>query len=204
MKIVLASNNPGKLQELQALLQPLGVQLLAQGALFSGQAPEPYITFVENALNKARFAAERTGLPAIADDAGLCLAHLGGLPGVRTADYCTQFGYPKSDDNNVRALLERMRGVRDRRAVMVSTLVGVRHAQDPEPLIATGRVRGHITEARRGSGGFGFDPVMYLEALGQTFAEMPPAVKHAHSHRGHAVRHMLALVREHWLDVGTL
>jgi len=187
------------LQELQALLAPLGVQLLAQGQFFAAEAPEPHATFVENALAKARFAAVRTGLPAIADDAGLCLAHLGGRPGVHTADWCTQFGYAKSDENNVRALLEQMRGVAQRRAVMVSVLVGVQHPQDPEPLIATGRVCGQISEARRGSGGFGFDPVMYLPELGQTFAEMAPQAKHAHSHRGHAARHMLELVRACWL-----
>jgi len=199
MKIVLASNNQGKLQELRALLAPLGVQLLAQGQFFSGEAPEPHDTFIENALAKARFAAVRTGLPAIADDAGLCLAHLGGLPGVHTADWCTRLGYAKSDDNNVRALLEQMHGVADRRASMVSVLVGVRHSADPEPLIASGRVCGQIAQARCGSGGFGFDPVMYLPEVGQTFAQMSLEAKHAHSHRGRAARRMLELVRAHWL-----
>lgn len=108
MKIVLASNNRGKLAELQSILAPLGVQLIAQGDLFAGEAPEPHCTFVENALAKARFAAEKTGLPAIADDAGLCLDAFGGLPGVQTAYYCTQFGYEKSDANNVQAVLEQL------------------------------------------------------------------------------------------------
>lgn len=199
MKIVLASNNRGKLAELQAMFEPLGVQLLRQGELFEGEAPEPHCTFVENALSKARFAAERTGLPAIADDAGLCLDHFGGLPGVDTAYYCTRFGYEKSDDNNVLALLEQMQGVSNRRAAMVSTLVGVRSATDPEPLIAVGRVQGLITTERQGSNGFGFDPVMYLPELGMTFAQMAPEIKHAHSHRGRATQTMLGLLRERWL-----
>jgi XTP/dITP diphosphohydrolase len=199
MKIVLASNNRGKLAELQAMFAPLGVELIRQGDLFDGEAPEPYGTFVENALSKARFAAEHTGLPAIADDAGLCVQHFGGLPGVDTAYYCTQFGYEKSDDNNVRALLEQMQGVENRRAAMVSTLVGVRSPKDPEPLIAVGRVQGILTTERRGTQGFGFDPVMFIPEVGMTFAEMAPELKHAHSHRGRSAQAMLALVRERWL-----
>ncbi|MEG0150250.1 MAG: RdgB/HAM1 family non-canonical purine NTP pyrophosphatase [Comamonas sp.] len=199
MKIVLASNNRGKLAELQAMFAPLGVELICQGDLFEGEAPEPYGTFVENALSKARFAAEHTGLPAIADDAGLCVDHFGGLPGVDTAYYCTQFGYEKSDDNNVLAILEQLQGVENRRAAMVSTLVAVRSPKDPEPLIAVGRVQGLITTERRGNQGFGFDPVMYLPEVGMTFAEMSPEVKHAHSHRGRSSQKMLAMVRERWL-----
>ena len=199
MKIVLASNNRGKLAELQAMFAPLGVELIRQGDLFEGEAPEPYGTFVENALSKARFAAEKTGLPAIADDAGMCVDHFGGLPGVDTAYYCTQFGYEKSDDNNVRALLEQMQGVENRRAAMVSTLVGVRSPKDPEPLIAVGRVQAVLTTERRGSNGFGFDPVLLIPELGLTFAEMTPDVKHAHSHRGRSSRKMIELVKESWL-----
>jgi XTP/dITP diphosphohydrolase len=198
MKIVLASNNRGKLAELQAMFAPLGVELVRQGDLFEGEAPEPHCTFVENALSKARFAAERTGLPAIADDAGMCVEHFAGLPGVDTSYYCTQFGYEKSDANNVRALLEQLQGVHNRRAAMVSTLVGVRSPRDPEPLIAVGRVECLIATECRGSNGFGFDPVLYLPELGQTFAEMAPELKHAHSHRGRATQLMLALVRERW------
>ncbi|QIL43189.1 RdgB/HAM1 family non-canonical purine NTP pyrophosphatase [Acidovorax sp. HDW3] len=199
MRIVLASNNQGKLAELQTLFAPLGVQLVAQAQLGVGEAPEPHCTFVENALAKARFAAEHTGLPAIADDAGLCVHVFGGLPGVDTAYYATEFGYAKGDDNNVRALLEQLQGHSDRRAAMVSTLVAVRSPRDPEPLIAIGRVEGEITRERRGSGGFGFDPVMLLPALGQTFAELPAEVKNAHSHRGRAAQQMLQLLRERWL-----
>lgn len=199
MKIVLASNNQGKLAELQTLLAPLGVELVAQSALGVGEAPEPHCTFVENALAKARFASAHTGLPALADDAGLCVHAFGGLPGVDTAHYCTQFGYARSDDNNVRALLEQLQGHTDRRAAMVSTLVAVRHPRDPEPLIAVGRVQGEITTERRGQGGFGFDPVMFLPELGHTFAELPTEVKNAHSHRGRSSQQMLQLLRTHWL-----
>ncbi len=199
MKIVLASNNQGKLVELQAMFQPLGVELLPQGALMQGESPEPYGTFLENALAKARFASEHTGLPAIADDAGLCVAAFGGLPGVDTAYYCTQFGYEKSDDNNVRALLEQMQGVADRRAAMVSTLVAVRHPKDPEPLVAVGRVGAMIALQPEGDGGFGFDPVLFIPELGMTFAQMTAEMKHAHSHRGRSSRLMLELVRENWL-----
>ncbi len=199
MKIVLASNNQGKLVELQAMFLPLGVELLPQGALMDGEAPEPFGTFLENALSKARFASEHTGLPAIADDAGLCVAAFGGLPGVDTAYYCEQFGYAKSDANNVRALLEQMEGVADRRAAMVSTLVAVRHPKDPEPLVAVGRVSAHIATQPVGDGGFGFDPVLFIPELGKTFAQMTPEVKHAHSHRGRSSRLMLELVRSNWM-----
>lgn len=200
MKIVLASNNQGKLAELQAMFAPLGVSLVPQGELMDGEAPEPYATFLENALTKARFASERTGLPAIADDAGLCVAAFGGLPGVDTAYYCTQFGYEKSDANNVRALLAQMVGVTDRRAAMVSTLVAVRHPKDPEPLVAVGRVATEITTEPLGDGGFGFDPVLLIPELGMTFAQMTTEVKHAHSHRGRASRLMMALLQDSWLS----
>ena len=198
MQLVLASNNRGKLAELQQLLAPLGVQLIAQAELGVGEAEEPFHTFVENALAKARFAAAHTGLPALADDAGLCVHAFGGLPGVQTAHYATQFGYTKGDANNVRALLEQMAGIDDRRAAMVSTLVAVRSPADPEPLIAVGRVAGSIARTPRGAGGFGFDPIMELPALGRTFAELPAEQKNALSHRGRATRQMLELMRENW------
>ena len=197
-KLVLASNNAGKLAELQALFAPLGVELVRQADLGIPEAPEPHRTFIENALAKARHAARLSGLPAIADDAGLCVEAFGGLPGVDTAYYATTRGYPKGDDHNVTALLEQMHDVADRRAALVSTLVALRHADDPEPLVATGRAPGLITRERVGTQGFGFDPVMYLPALGKTFAELPPEVKNAHSHRGQAAQQMLALMRERW------
>jgi XTP/dITP diphosphohydrolase len=199
MRLVLASNNAGKLAELQQLFAPLGVELVRQSELGVGEADEPFRTFVENALAKARHAAAATGLPAIADDAGLCVNAFGGLPGVDTAYYATQFGYPKGDANNVRALLEQMAAIDDRRAALVSTLVALRSADDPEPLIAVGRAPGEITREPLGDNGFGFDPVMFLPSLGQTFAQLPPDVKNAHSHRGQAARAMLALMRAHWM-----
>ena len=197
-KIVLASNNQGKLAELQAMFAPLGVELVRQGDLHIGEAEEPFHTFVENALAKARHAARESGLPAVADDAGLCVDAFGGLPGVQTAYYATQFGYAKSDDNNVRALLEQMANVDNRRAALVSTLVAVRHPDDPEPLIAVGRAVGEITRAPVGSNGFCFDPIMFIPRFGKTFAELPVEVKNANSHRGQAAQQMLALMRERW------
>jgi XTP/dITP diphosphohydrolase len=199
MQIVLASNNPGKLAELMPLFAPLGVELIAQGALGVPEAPEPYKTFVENSLTKARNASRHTGLPAIADDAGLCIDAWGGLPGVDTAYYCVQHGYEKSDDNNRRAVLEQMANEPNRRAKMVSTIVAVRSEFDPEPLIAVGRVHGEITREAIGSNGFGFDPVMWIASLGKTMAQLDPAHKNQISHRGQSARHMVELIRAHWL-----
>ena len=199
MKLVLASNNKGKLAELQAMFAPLAVTLVQQSALGISEADEPFHTFVENALAKARHAAQHSGLPALADDAGLCVDAFGGLPGVQTAFYGTQFGYDKGDVGNVRALLEQLDGVANRRAALVSTLVAVRSPQDPEPLIAVGRVVGEIARQPMGSNGFGFDPVMFIPEFGKTFAELPVEVKNAHSHRGRAAQQMLALMRERWL-----
>ncbi|HSV61039.1 MAG TPA: RdgB/HAM1 family non-canonical purine NTP pyrophosphatase [Variovorax sp.] len=198
MKLVLASNNAGKLAELQQLFAPLGIALVRQSELGVGEAEEPHRTFVENALAKARHASAATGLPAIADDAGLCVDAFGGLPGVDTAFYATQFGYPKGDANNVRALLEQMQGLANRRAALVSTLVALRRHDDPEPLIAVGRAVGEITQEPIGDNGFGFDPVMFLSQFGKTFAQLPTEVKNANSHRGQAARTMLELMRERW------
>jgi len=199
MKIVLASNNLGKLAELQAMLAPLGVELIRQADLCIPEAEEPFRTFVENALAKARHAAKISGLPALADDAGLCVDAFGGLPGVDTAFYCTQFGYAKSDDNNKLALLEQMASIDQRGAALVSTLVAVRSADDPEPLIAAGRVVGEITRQPVGDNGFGFDPVMFLPEFGKTFAQLPVEIKNANSHRGKAARQMLELIRQRWM-----
>jgi len=198
-KIVLASNNQGKLRELQEMLAPLGLELVRQGELGIPEAEEPHRTFLENALAKARHAARLSGLPALADDAGLCVDAFGGLPGVDTAYYATQFGLDKGDDNNVRALLEQMAGLDNRRAALVSTLVALRSADDPEPLVAVGRVVGEIARERRGSNGFGFDPVMFIPEFGKTFAELPIEVKNANSHRGRAAHAMVELIRRNWL-----
>ena len=199
MKIVLASNNRGKLAELHAMFAPLGFELISQAELGVPEAPEPYRSFVENALAKARNAAQHSGLPALADDAGLCVDAFGGLPGVDTADYATQFGYEKGDDNNVTALLAQMRGISNRRAALVSTLVAVRSPLDPEPLIAVGRAVGEIAREPVGSNGFGFDPVMWIPEFGKTFAQLPVEVKNANSHRGRAARAMVELMRSNWL-----
>ena len=198
--LVLASNNVGKLAELQVLFAPLGWQLRPQSEFNTPEADEPFHTFVENALAKARHAAAHTGMPAVADDAGLCVDAFNGLPGVQTAHYATQFGYSKGDANNVRALLEQLDGVTQRRAALVSTLVAVRNPQDPEPLIAMGRVVGEITAAPRGSHGFGFDPVMFIPELGKTFAELDPDVKNQYSHRGRAARQLVALMQAQWVS----
>ena len=198
-KVVLASNNVGKLGELQVMFGPLGLTLHRKSELGFPEADEPFRTFVENALAKARHAARLSQLPALADDAGLCVEAFGGLPGVDTAFYATQFGYKKGDDNNVRALLEQMAGLDERRAALVSTLVAVRSVDDPEPLIAVGRVMGEITREPVGSNGFGFDPVMWIPAFGKTFAQLPIEVKNANSHRGKAARQMMDLMRERWL-----
>jgi XTP/dITP diphosphohydrolase len=196
--MVLASNNAGKLAELQNMFSSLHVQLVRQSELNISEAPEPYKTFVENALTKARHASEQSGLAAVADDAGLCIDAFGGLPGVDTAFYCTQFGYEKSDANNVKAVLEQMASLENRRAAMVSTLVAVRSAFDPEPLIAVGRVVVEIARTPMGENGFGFDPILYLPAFGKTFAQMPEDVKNANSHRGRSSQAMVALMRERW------
>ncbi|MDP3618530.1 MAG: non-canonical purine NTP pyrophosphatase [Ramlibacter sp.] len=197
--MVLASNNLGKLAELRAMFSPLPIELVRQSDLGIGEAEEPHRTFVENALAKARHASRESGLAAIADDAGLCVQAFGGLPGVDTAFYATQFGYEKGDDNNVRALLEQLKPHADRRAALVSTLVAVRTPDDPEPLIASGRVAGVIALEPAGGNGFGFDPVMFIPEFGKTFAQLPPEVKNANSHRGKAAQQMLGLIRERWL-----
>ena len=198
-KIVLASNNAGKLIELGQLFEPLGITLIKQSDLQITEAAEPFFTFVENALAKARHAAGASGLPAIADDAGLCVDAFNGLPGVDTAYYATQFGMAKGDANNVTALLNNMQGIHNRRAALVSTLVAVRHAKDPEPLIAVGRATGLISQTTIGEGGFGFDPIMWIESEGKTFAQMSSEDKNRLSHRGQAARLMLTMLKERWL-----
>jgi XTP/dITP diphosphohydrolase len=201
MKLVLASNNQGKLFEMQALLAPLaahGVAIISQSELSVPEAEEPFKTFLENALTKARNAARHTGLPALADDAGLCVDAFNGLPGVDTAYYATQFGLPKGDDNNVTALLDQMKNVANRRAALVSTLVAVRTPDDPEPLVAVGRAVGKITKERIGAGGFGFDPVLFIPEIGKTFAQLSPEEKNARSHRGQAARLMVELIQKNW------
>ena len=198
LRLVLASNNAKKLTELQTLFAPLGVDLVSQGALGIGEAEEPHITFVENALAKARHAAQHASAAAIADDSGLCVEALGGAPGVLSARYATLFGGAKSDADNNRMLLQNMQAIDDRRARFVSALVAVRSADDPEPLVALGRWHGEVLREPQGDGGFGYDPLMFIPALGLTVAQLSADVKNAHSHRAIAARQMLALMREVW------
>jgi XTP/dITP diphosphohydrolase len=198
MRLVLASNNAKKLAEMQALFSPLGLELVTQGSLRIPEAEEPYPTFVENALAKARHAAQASASAAIADDSGLCVEALGGAPGVLSARYATLFGRPKDDAENNRVLLEKMSGITDRRSRFVSALVAVRSAEDPEPLIAFGRWEGEVLTASRGDGGFGYDPLMFIPLLGRSVAELDAATKNTHSHRAIAARQMLALMRDVW------
>jgi len=183
-KLVVASNNPGTLREFQHLLQPLGLEVVTQGQLGIGEAEEPHATFVENALAKARHASRLSGLPALADDSGICVTALDGAPGVHSARYA---GEPKSDQRNNEKLLREMNGVSDRRAHYYCVLVLVRHADDPQPLIAEGEWHGEIAHAERGEGGFGYDPLFWLPELGKMSAELDRDQKHALSHRGKAL-----------------
>jgi len=198
---VLASNNAKKLVELQALLAPIGAELITQGSLDITEAEEPHLTFIENALAKARHAARASGLPALADDSGLCVDALGGAPGVLSARYATLFGAPnapKSDVDNNRVLLEHMAEHNDRRAHFLCALVAVRHADDPEPLVAMGRWRGELLRQYRGSGGFGYDPLMFIPAFGQTVAELSAEIKNQHSHRSIAAADLLQQIQTLW------
>lgn len=185
MKLVLASNNAKKLKELSEILAPLGWELVPQGELGVPEAEEPHLTFVENALAKARHAAQLTGLPALADDSGLCVDALGGAPGVLSARYA---GEPKSDARNNDKLLTDLAGQSNRAAHFTCLLVFVRHADDPQPLIAEGEWHGQIIADHRGAGGFGYDPLFFVPSVGQTAAEMPTETKHQLSHRGQALQ----------------
>jgi XTP/dITP diphosphohydrolase len=191
-KLVLASNNAGKLKELSALLAPLGIELIAQGELGVPETEEPHCTFLENALAKARHAAAVTGLPALADDSGLCVDALLGAPGVQSARYA---GEPKSDARNNEKLLAALRDEPNRRARFVSLLVLVRHPEDPQPLIAEGEWQGEILRAPRGEGGFGYDPLFLDLESGVASAELPPDIKNQRSHRGKAIAALLARIR---------
>ncbi len=191
MKLVLASNNAKKLKELDAILAPLGWELVPQGALGVPEAEEPHATFVENALTKARHAARQTGLPALADDSGLCVDALGGAPGVQSARYA---GEPRSDARNNARLLAELVELGEggqRRAHFVSVIVFVRHADDPQPIVAEGEWDGEILSAARGDHGFGYDPLFYLRDLDRTAAELDAAEKNRRSHRGQALARLV-------------
>ena len=188
-KLVLASNNGKKMQELNALLAPLGFEVIPQGQLGIPEAEEPHCTFVENALAKARHAARASGLPALADDSGLCVDALGGAPGVYSARYG---GEPKSDARNNERLLAELGGKADRRARFVSVIVFVRHADDPQPVIAEGEWHGEILESPRGDSGFGYDPLFFVPEFGQSAAELDAVTKNRLSHRGQAMARLIA------------
>ena len=196
MKIVLASNNAKKLRELEAILTPLGWELIPQGQLGVDEAEEPHVTFVENALAKARHAARATGLPALADDSGLCVDALDGAPGVQSARYAqTAAGEPKSDARNNEKLLAALGENCHRDAHFVSVIVFVRHADDPQPLIAEGEWHGEIITEHRGDGGFGYDPLFYLPEFDKTAAELDAQTKNAVSHRAQALQALVARLR---------
>lgn len=187
-KLVLASNNAKKMKELNALLAPLGFEVIPQGQLGIPEAEEPHCTFVENALAKARHAAAHSGLPALADDSGLCVAALGGAPGVYSARYA---GEPKSDARNNEKLLADLAGQTDRRAHFACVLVLVRSADDPQPIIAEGEWHGEILATQRGAEGFGYDPLFYVPTHCQTAAELDADIKNRLSHRGQAMQKLI-------------
>lgn len=207
MKLVLASNNAKKLKELSALLGTLPLSLVTQGSLGVAEAEEPHITFIENALAKARHASAQTGLPALADDSGLCVDALDGAPGVQSAVYAP-FTPPVGaerealralqDAANNQLLLSRLEGQAQRRASFVCALVAIRSAEDPEPLIAFGRWQGEILREPQGEGGFGYDPLMFIPAFGCTVAALDAATKNAHSHRALAAAKLLGLMQSAW------
>ena len=194
-KIVLASDNPGKIREFRALLGSRGIEVAAQGELGITPAEEPFETFLENCLAKARNAARQSSLPAMADDSGLCVDALGGLPGVHSSRFA---GEPKSDERNNRLLVEKLRGAGSRRAHYVCVLIALRSADDPDPLVATGSWQGEILDAPRGQNGFGYDPYFFLPSHGCTAAELSPEAKNAESHRAIAMRQLSAMMRERW------
>ena len=194
-EIIIASGNAGKLREIEAILAPLGFTGVPQSAYNVPEAPEPHPTFVENALAKARNAALHSGLPALADDSGICVTALGGAPGVHSARYA---GEPKSDDRNNAKLVETLKAEIDHSAYYYAALVLVRHADDPQPLIAEGRWAGQVIATPRGTNGFGYDPYFYLPDFDKTAAELDPGEKNLVSHRGKALRRLAGLIREQW------
>ena len=204
-QLILASNNAKKLKELQALITPLGVELVTQGSLGIPEAEEPHITFVENALAKARHAAREGQGPAIADDSGLCVKALGGAPGVRSARYAVDAGRITEgvgreliDPANNAWLLDQMQDQTDRRAHFICVLVAVRHADDPEPLIAQGTWEGELLKEQAGTNGFGYDPLLWLPTYQQSAAQLAPEIKNGISHRAQACQKMLELIRHQW------
>ncbi len=191
-KLVIASNNPGKLREIDRILQPLGMEILPQSAFNIPEAEEPYCTFIENCLTKARHASELSGLPALADDSGICVDALNGAPGVYSARFA---GEPKSDQRNNEKLIELLQHESNRKAHYYCVMVLVRYPHDPQPIIAEGAWHGEIIDTPRGSGGFGYDPYFLVPSFGQTGAELPLDVKNGISHRGQALAQLVAKLK---------
>lgn len=192
-KIVIASNNAGKLAEIRKLLAPLGIEVVTQASLGVTEADEPHMTFVENALAKARHASLATGLPALADDSGICVHALHGAPGVLSARYA---GEPRSDERNNRKLIEALQEQSDHRAYYCCVIVLLRHAQDPQPVIVQDTWQGEIIAESRGEGGFGYDPHFLLPKLGKTAAELSMEEKNRISHRGKALTRLMQVLAE--------
>lgn len=191
-KLVVASNNPGKLREIGELLAPLSIEVIPQSQFAAGEVDEPHPTFVENALIKARHASRCAGLPALADDSGICVSALGGSPGVNSARYA---GEPKSDERNNQKLISALQGKADRRAYYYCVIVLLRHAEDPQPIIVDGAWYGEIVDQPRGAGGFGYDPYFWVPEFGKTSAELTAEQKNRISHRGQALGKLLEILR---------
>jgi len=191
-KIVIASGNPGKLREIGRILEPLDFQVVAQSDFGVPECPEPHVTFIENCLAKARHASLHTGLPALADDSGICVDALNGAPGVYSARYA---GEPKSDQRNNVKLIQALSGEANRKAHYYCVIVLVRHPDDPQPLIAEGSWHGEIIDTPRGENGFGYDPYFFLPEFGKTGAELEPDHKNAISHRGKALELLVGKLR---------
>jgi len=191
-KLVIASNNQGKLREINTLLEPLAIEAVPQSDFNAGEVDEPYATFVENALTKARHASRCSGLPALADDSGICVSALGGAPGVTSARYA---GEPKSDERNNLKLIETLKNQSNRRAYYYCVIVLVRHADDPQPIIVDGSWYGEIVDQPRGEGGFGYDPHFFLPEFGKTSAELSAEQKNRISHRGQALAQLAGILR---------
>jgi XTP/dITP diphosphohydrolase len=188
-RLVIASNNPGKLREIGQMLSPLRIDVVPQAALNVPEADEPHRTFLENALAKSRLAARLTGLPALADDSGICVDALNGAPGVDSAHFA---GEPRSDERNNLLLLRRLAGERNRRAHYYCVMVLMKHAEDPQPLIGEGEWHGEILQAPRGADGFGYDPLFFDPLLGMSGGELEPAEKNRVSHRAKALAAIVA------------
>ena len=192
-KLIVASNNPGKLREIQELLAPLNIEVVPQSAFNVPEADEPHENFIENALSKARHASRYSGLPALADDSGICVDVLNDGPGALSARYA---GEPKSDERNNWKLLQVLHAATDRRAHYCCVMVLVRHADDPNPLVAEGTWNGEILHEPRGTNGFGYDPLFFVPELGKSAGELPPEVKNQISHRGKAIAQLAKKLRE--------